>query len=150
MFVFCFADKSLHPATKQELEAKVRDLSREIKLIERAQKVLERQDVYHRLKGICALFDKRDVSGQEMEKLLGEGMELENHPLYLAWRSYDLRLKEFENQQQNVMDDLERLIAAEAPFSPALPEISLEEALRLEPPAASTAAEGKFLFFSLL
>ena len=139
---------SLEPPTRQELEAKLRDLSKEIKLIERTEEVLERQDVFHRLSEVRTLLEEVSLSDQERQKLVDEKEKLKNHPVYRAWCKHELRLMEFENQQRDVKEKLERLIAAEAPPSPPLPEISLAEALNLEPPASTK--EGKFLFFSLL
>ena len=145
--MFCFAGDSLDPPTKQALEAKLEELATKIKLIERTEEVLERQDVFHRLSEVRTLLEEVSLSDQERQKLADEKEKLKNHPVYLAWCKHDLRLMEFENQQSDATENLERLIAAEAPPSPPLPEISLAEALNLEPPA-STATEGKFLFFS--
>ena len=152
-FCFCCAGDSLEPATKQELEARLQELARKVKLIKRTQEVLERQDAFHRLNEIWVLLENYSwhLSGgdQERQKLVDEEKKLMNHPVYLAWRKHDVRLWDFESQQRDTKEKLEKIIAAEGPPSPPLPEISLSEALRRKPPAASTAKEGKFLFIAL-
>ena len=137
---------SPEPATEQELQAKLQEAERGIKSIKHTQEALEREakDVFDRLHTINVLIKKGRMSGQARENLFDEVHQLRNDPEYLAWSRNYSRLVEFENQQRDAKEALQRLNAVEAPSTP-LPEISLDEALKLEPPAPSTATEGKFL-----
>ena len=128
--MFCFAGDSLELATEQELEAKLQEAERGIRLIRHIQEVLEKQDVFDRLSEINVLLKKGRVFNEEGQNLFDEVHQLRKDPVYVAWRRYDSQLVEFENQQRDAKEALQRLITGEAPPPPSIPEISLEEALK--------------------